>query len=54
MNRRMEIPSTIPQLREIDIPLIVSRALGEAHPAYPVPRFMSMMDWGNTVRRLLA
>jgi len=54
MNRRMDIPSTIPQLREIDIPLIVSRALGEAHPVYPVPRFMSRQDCETTVRHLLA
>ncbi len=54
MNQRMEIPSTIPQLREIDIPLIVDRALGEAHPVYPVPRFMGRRDCENTVRRLLA
>ncbi len=54
MNRRMDIPSAIPQLRDIDIPLIVRRALGEAHPDYPVPRFMTRKDCENTVRRLLA
>jgi alcohol dehydrogenase class IV len=54
MNQRMGIPAAIPQLREIDIPLIVDRALGEAHPVYPVPVFMTRRDCENTVRRLLA
>lgn len=53
MNERMEIPTTIAELREEDIPLIVDRALSEAHPDYPVPRFMTRAECDALVRQLL-
>lgn len=37
MNERMNIPKGFAQIKEEDIPTIVSRAIKEAHPLYPVP-----------------
>lgn len=53
MNARMNIPTTIRELRETDIPLIVDRALAEAHPDYPVPRIMTRPECETLVRQLL-
>ncbi|MEI7894390.1 MAG: iron-containing alcohol dehydrogenase [Myxococcales bacterium] len=53
MNARMKIPTTIAQLRAQDIPLIVKRALAEAHPDYPVPRIMTPAECETLVRQLL-
>ena len=53
MNRNMGIPDHIAELREEDIPLIARRALDEAHPEYPVPRFMTHGECETLVRRLL-
>ncbi len=54
MNERMGIPTTISELRAGDIPLIVDRALAEAHPDYPVPRIMTRDECETLVRQLLA
>lgn len=54
MNERMKIPTTIAELKESDIPLIVDRALAEAHPDYPVPRIMTRGECDRLVRQLLA
>lgn len=40
MNAYMGIPKTIDQIRTEDIPVMVERACKEAHPLYPVPKFM--------------
>jgi len=53
MNTRMNIPTTIAELRAEDIPLIVERTLAEAHPDYPVPRFMTRSECDTLVRQLL-
>ncbi|MBN2875808.1 MAG: iron-containing alcohol dehydrogenase, partial [Spirochaetales bacterium] len=53
MNKQMGIPETLPQVQDVDIPLIVKRALREAHPLYPVPKFMSAADCEGIVRRLI-
>ncbi|MDY6972716.1 MAG: iron-containing alcohol dehydrogenase [Desulfatiglans sp.] len=53
MNRNMDIPTTIKELQEKDIPLIVERVLYEAHPLYPVPRMMNKKECEDLVRRLL-
>ena len=53
MNERMQIPTTIAELRVEDIPLIVDRALAEAHPDYPVPRIMTRGECDSLVRQLL-
>jgi alcohol dehydrogenase class IV len=53
MNERMDIPTSIAQLREEDIPLIAQRALAEAHPDYPVPTIMSRGQCEQLIRKLL-
>ncbi len=53
MNARMGIPTTIAGLKEEDFPLIIQRAFREAHPLYPVPRFMEASDCEAILRRLL-
>jgi len=53
MNRNMNIPTTIKELQEKDIPLIAKRALKEAHPDYPVPRLMNHRECEALVRKLL-
>jgi alcohol dehydrogenase len=53
MNENMSIPTTIEELQEKDIPLIVKRALKEANPAYPVPRIMKREECEALVGELL-
>ena len=53
MNQRMGIPTSIAPLRATDIPLIVKRALAEAHPDYPVPRIMTPAECQELVTGLL-
>ena len=53
MNRRMNIPDGFEQIKEEDIPLLVERALKEAHPLYPVPKFMNEEDCAALIRRLM-
>lgn len=53
LNRRMGIPEKFAQIQEDDIPLMVRRALKEAHPLYPVPRIMSPKDCEELIRRLM-
>lgn len=40
LNRRMEIPETLADIRPQDIPLLARYAAQEANPLYPVPRLM--------------
>jgi alcohol dehydrogenase class IV len=53
MNRNMNIPTTIRELQEKDIPLIAERALKEGNPEYPVPRIMNRQECEALVRELL-
>lgn len=53
MNSNMGIPSTIKELKKDDIPLIVKRALKEAHPDYPVPLLFSKSEFTKIVEGLL-
>jgi alcohol dehydrogenase class IV len=53
MNRNMNIPTTIQELQEKDIPLIAERALKEGNPAYPVPRIMKREECEGLLRQLL-
>ncbi|HUW70394.1 MAG TPA: iron-containing alcohol dehydrogenase [bacterium] len=54
LNQHMGIPDKLEQIREADIPLIVERALHEAHPLYPVPRFMCPADCEGVIRRVMS
>lgn len=40
LNKSMGIPDKITGIKEEDIPVMVKRALSEANPLYPVPKFM--------------
>ncbi|MDY6934135.1 MAG: iron-containing alcohol dehydrogenase [Spirochaetota bacterium] len=53
MNKNMNIPTTVKELKEKDIPLIAERVLYEAHPYYPVPKMMNKKECEDFVRQLL-
>ena len=53
LNADMGIPTYINELKKSDIPLIAERALKEAHPLYPVPKFMTRMACEDLLRKLL-
>ena len=53
MNKNMDLPTTIKEIREEDIPLIAERALNEAHPDYPVPRIMTREECEDLIRNLM-
>ena len=40
LNTQLEIPTSFPELKEDEIPLITQRALAEAHGTYPVPGYL--------------
>ncbi len=52
MNDRMNIPKGFTQIKEEDIPTIVSRALKEANPLYPVPVIYDGEELSAIVRKL--
>lgn len=40
LNRKLNIPETLPEIRREDIPAMAAHAAREANPLYPVPRLM--------------
>lgn len=54
MNKRMNIPEKFDMIKEEDIPTIAQRALREANPLYPVPKFMDQKDCEQFIRSLMA
>jgi alcohol dehydrogenase len=52
MNKNMNIPLGIKEIREEDIPLIAKRAMKEGNPGYPVPKIMSIDECERLVRSL--
>lgn len=53
MNRDMDIPDKfVDVIKDEDIPLMVERAYAEAHPLYPVPKFMSKKDLADMYAKL--
>ncbi len=53
MNKAMDIPEKIEGVvEEKDLPTMVDRAYSEAHPLYPVPKFMSKKDLENMFRQV--
>ncbi|MCR9015846.1 iron-containing alcohol dehydrogenase [Aquiflexum gelatinilyticum] len=44
MNKKMGIQSNIPEIEESDLPEMISRALAEANPLYPVPKILFRED----------
>lgn len=53
MNKRMEIPDKVKELKEDDFDTIVSRALTEANPSYPVPVIWDEEDVKLLLRRII-
>lgn len=44
LNAQLEIPTSFPELKEDEIPLITKRALAEAHGTYPVPGYLTQQQ----------
>ena len=53
MNKRMEIPDKVKELKKEDFDTIVSRALTEANPSYPVPVIWDEEDVKLLLRRII-
>lgn len=53
MNKRMDIPEKFDFIQEKDIPTLVSRALKEGNPLYPVPKIMDKKDCEKVIRELM-
>ena len=54
MNKAMNIPEKFDFIKEEDIPTLVSRALKEGNPGYPVPKIMDAKECENVIRSLMA
>lgn len=52
LNRSLNIPETIADLREADIPMLAGRALREANPLYPVPRILGRSEIEAIYRKI--
>jgi alcohol dehydrogenase class IV len=53
LNQQMGIPSSIGDLKPQDIPTLAKQALKEAHPEYPVPKFMDLPSCEQLLEDLL-
>jgi alcohol dehydrogenase class IV len=53
LNQQMAIPSGLNDLKAEDIPTLATKALKEAHPEYPVPKFMNLSSCQKILRSLL-
>lgn len=53
MNRAMDIPDAVAELRPEDIPAVAQAALAEGNPMYPVPRIMDRAQCEALLRGLL-
>ena len=54
MNRRMDIPTGFDFIRETDIPQMITWALAEANPVYPVPVVYDRKRCEKVIRRIIA
>ena len=54
MNARMEIPTGFDFIREKDIPQMITWALAEANPVYPVPVVYDRARCEKVIRRIIA
>ena len=53
MNKKMNIPEKFDFIKEEDISTLVSRALKEGNPGYPVPKIMNKQDCESVIRKLM-
>ncbi len=54
MNKAMNIPEKFDFIKEEDIPTLVTRALKEGNPGYPVPKIMAPADCEAVIRTFMA
>ncbi len=54
MNAQLEIPTTLPEIQENDMPQIVAYAEKEANPLYPVPVLMGKEELTTMLRKVMA
>lgn len=53
MNKKMEIPDKFDMIKKEDVPTMVQRVMDEAHPVYPVPKFMNKKQCENMFYQLM-
>jgi alcohol dehydrogenase class IV len=53
MNKAMNIPEKFDFIKEEDIPTLVTRALKEGNPGYPVPKIMNAKECESVIRSLM-
>jgi len=53
LNLKMNIPTTIDEIEEEDIPALAKHSHKEANPTYPVPRIFSQADFTSIYERLM-
>lgn len=53
LNQQLAIPTGLSDLKQQDIPLLATKALDEAHPEYPVPKFMDLNNCQQLMKSLL-
>lgn len=53
MNKRMNIPDKFDCIKEMDIPILIKRALKEGNPGYPVPKIMDEKECEKLVRQMM-
>ena len=54
MNKAMNIPTKFDFIKEEDISILVTRALKEGNPGYPVPKIMNASDCEQVIRSIMA
>lgn len=54
LNEAMNIPAKFDFIKDEDMPTLVSRALKEGNPGYPVPRIMDAADCEAVIRSFMA
>jgi alcohol dehydrogenase class IV len=54
LNKSMGIPTRVAGIKEEDIPTLVKRALSEANPLYPVPKFMDEEEMNEMYHQIMA
>lgn len=50
LNKKMDIPASIPEIKEEDMEGIVEHAEAEANPLYPVPQIFSKEDFVRALK----
>lgn len=54
LNADMNIPSSFDMIKEEDLHTLITRALKEGNPGYPVPKIMNYEDMESVIRRFMA